>query len=514
MSERSAFFDALTEELPHDAWGDRLKEELEAHLEDAAYFSALEGNSVSDTNAIHALGSPTLILQEFRHAMTYKSPQAFILHAIAAGLLATPLVYLGMIGVINVILALPIFGILFSYFLFALGPMLRHIDGRVIKGTLILLVSGTPSLVVGIPMLFSLASSSIDQNDRTMLAIGIILGIFLTIFSALIAAWEIEWEQKHALTEKNSTLGALRVNLLRILGIVALVFAVLFIAMIQNAPASMSTLESFRFMISSGIAAPNLLIDVMSWITATWISGVVLTGIGIIALGFIVRFIINRTQHKSTSWPWGWMILAFVTFSIVAFPPKANNIQHIAWSDIPHTNISEAIERAQVGPFYAMFKYVNQSNGQQRYYVAQEESQPLQVKQLPDRIFSLTNLTSVDDTTITAKREPIDGTATEIANIWCHWKNPTTGGMQIQNDDVDHDMTGEKVFLENMGPLYCSDLWVGSKQIFTVTEGIIDIGPTDVTVSADGQWLLFMHDTDSQPDGQFSPQEVYLVDLR
>jgi hypothetical protein len=517
MSQRTAFFDALTEELPDDAWGLRLQEELAAHLDDAVYFAALEGTpaSIAEEQAFADLGSPNLILQEFRHAMTYKSPQAFFLHAIAAGLLATPLVYLGMIGSINVILALPVFGALFSYFLFALAPMLRHIDGRAMKGKIIAITAGLPTLLVGIPMIVSLFGTQVQDSDRIPLFISFLIGMLVTFLSAVAAAWEIGWEQRH--TAKSTTiLGTLRINALRILGFVAMTFVVLVLSMVQNAPSSMSTFAKVHFMVSSGIAAPNALVAFLSPVTAGWISGITLTASGLIALGFIGRYLLERKQKRTASLPWGWAIVALLTIPLVVFPPKANGIQNIIWTNIPHTNIAETIERSQLGPFYGMMKYVSQNQSDAfRYYVSQDDGMPLQVKQLPDHVFSLTDIQSVDNLTITAARYEIDGATMQLADIWCHWKNPVNSpAPTVTMDGEVIDQNGSKQYLQNSSPLYCSDLWVGDKEIFTVSTGTIDIASGDVTLSTNGDWMLFAHDTDTQENGTLSPEEVYLIDLR
>lgn len=517
MNQRTAFFDTLTEELPDDIWGLRLQEELSAHLEDAVYFGALEGKSetLAEEQALADLGSPKLILQEFHHAMTYKSPQAFFLHAIAAGLLATPLVYLAMISTYTVILALPVFGVLFAYFLFALAPMLRHIDGRAMKGKIIAIVSGLPALLVGIPMIISLFGTTVQTGDRFPLLVSFLVGMFVTVLSACTAAWEIGWEQRHP-AKTTSITGTVRANALRILGFVAVVFAVVILAMVQVAPSTMSTLAKVRFMISTGLAAPNALVAFLSPITAGWISGIVVTGAGLIALGFIVRSLLERKEKKGASLPWGWIVVALLTIPLVAFPPKVEGIKNITWTNIPHTNISETIERGQLGPFYGMTKYVSQNQSDSfRYYVSQDDGMPLQVKQIPDRVFSLTNINTVNDLSITAARYEINGATMLTADVWCHWKNPTTAPFGPTNSDGSLSyQDGTKVLLQNGAPMYCSDLWVGEKEIFSATSGVIDIESNDITLSTDGKWMLFKHDTDTEHNANLSPEEVYLIDLR
>lgn len=517
MSNRTAFFDALTEELPDDVWGNRLHAELAAHLEDAVYFGALQGKNetASEEQALADLGSPHLILQEFRHAMTYKSTKAFYLHALATGLLATPLIYLAMIATHTAIFALPVFVTLFSYYRLSLAPLLRHIEGRAMRSRIISIVTLIPSLVVGVPMILATFGAQISEGDRMPLIISFIIGIILTVISAATAAWEIDWEQRHP-PKKTTAIGAIQKNIIVILCGTGIVFAVAMIAMAQIAPSSMSAIAKIHFIISTGLAAPNALVAFLSPITAGWISGIVITGAGLISLGFIIRSLIDRSQKKDELLPWGWIIVALLTIPLVVFPPKVTGIKNITWTDIPHTNISETIERAQLGPFYRMTKYVSQNQSESfRYYVSQDDGMPLQVKQLPDRVFSLTNIQSIESMTITAARFEIDGATTQMADIWCHWKNPETDPIpEMRIDDIVTDQTGEKVYLQNLSPLYCSDLWVGDKQIFVMESGIIDIAATDVTLSADGKWMLFKHDTDNQHNGNLSPDEVYLIDLR
>ncbi len=517
MSNRAAFFSALTEELPDDVWGLRLQEELSAHLEDAVYFGALEGKSetIAEEQALADLGSPKLILQEFRHAMTFKSSQAFYLHALAAGLLATPLVYLAMIATHTVILALPVFGVLFAYYTFSLRPLLRHIDGRAMRNHIIAIISGIPVLLVGIPMILATFGSTVSSSDRIPLIVSFGIGALIAIGSAIVSAWEILWEQRHA-SKKTTVLGTLHSFMTLALGFTSILFVMMFMVIGQNAPSSMSTLSKVHFLISTGLAAPNALIAFLSPITAGWISGIFLTGAGLIALGFIVRSFLDRKERKGVSLPWGWIVVALLTVPLVAFPPKADGIKNIAWTNIPHTNISETIERSQLGPFYGMTKYVSQNQSESfRYYVSQDDGMPLQVKQLPDRVFSLTNIKTIDDLTITAARYEIDGATMLTPGVWCHWKNPTTApfGAVDEAGNLTHE-DGTKVLMENGAPLYCSDLWVGEKQIFTVTSGIIDIGSSDVTLSADGNWMLLKHDTDTQQNAGLSPEEVYIIDLR
>lgn len=517
MSKRAAFFNALAEELPSDTWGLRLQTELASHLEDAAYFDALEGKNetISEEHTLTALGTPHSILKEFHHAMTYKFPHTFILHALAAGLLATPLVYLSIIGVHTVLLAIPAFGALFCYFFFALAPILRHIDGRAMQGRIIAIIAGLPSLIVGIPMMLEILGTQVQSGDRIPLLISFGIGICTTFLAVYAAAWEVQQEQ-HRILQKTTIPGVLLINMRRILGITALIFVILALSMSIDAPGSMSTLAKAHFMLSVGLNAPNAILVFLSPITAGWISGIILTTSGLIALGFIGRYIAERKQKKTTSFPWGWIIVTLLTIPLVAFPPKANDIQNITWANIPHTKISETIERGQLGPFYGMMKYVNQNNPNTfSYYVSQDDRLPLQVKQLPDRIFSLTNIIDVNDLTLTTTLDPINGATMQTADVWCHWKNPTSMPFGPIDENGEPAYENEaRVFFQNLSPLYCRDLWVGNKEILTVTQGSLDITSSDVTLSTDGDWMLFKHDTDTQHNGTLSPEEVYLIDLR
>lgn len=509
MSQRAAFFDALTEELPDDAWGLRLQEELAAHLDDAVYFSALEGKTetLAEEQALADLGSPTLILQEFRHAMTYKSLSAFFLHAAAAGFLAAPLVYLGSLLATIPFTLILFTALLYAYFTFALAPVMRHIEGRRLRVNLALIASGIPVLLVCVPMIFATSNSQIMGGDGSFLLASFMVAAGITVFTALLAAWK-------PITAKQNTV-------MKYAGITIVIATLFFLTSTSSIiSADMNVFEKIRYLLSSMLATPNSFSAILDPVTAAWISGFIATGAGIIALIFTVKGVIQKTRNRKESFPWGWAFIACFTLSLLLFPGKAPGIQNIAWTDIPHTNISEQIERSQLGPFYGMAKYMNQDTlNSFSYFVSVEDGVPENgffVKQFPGSVFALSNLVDINDFTLTKNREEeISGAAMSVPEIWCHQKAIPGVLVQTSNENGDvftDDLEGDIGYLANTSPLYCYDLYVGDKKIFDAPEGI-DIG-NNITLNDDATWMLFMHDTDRELMGTLSPTEVYLIDLR
>lgn len=509
MSQRTAFFDSLTEELPDDVWGLRLQEELAAHLDDAVYFGALEGKTetLAEEQALADLGSPTLILQEFRHAMTYKSLSAFFLHAAAVGFLAAPLVYLGSLLAHAPATLIPFTALLYAYFAFALAPVMRHIEGRRLRVNLALIASGIPVLLVCLPMMFAAFNVQIMSGDRPFLLASFIVAAFVTIGTALLAAWKpIDAQQSTA--AKNAG----------IVVVLATLFLIASTSSYNGQP--MNALEKTRYLLSSMLATPNSFADILDPVTAAWISGLIATGAGMIALVFTIKGIVRKTQNRKETLPWIWGLIALFTLSLVLFPGKAPGIQNITWTDIPHTNISEIIERDQLGPFYGMAKYMNQgSMNSFSYFVSVEDGVPENgffVKQSLGNVFALSDLVSINDFTLTKDREEeISGAVMSVPEIWCHQKAIPGVLVQTGNENGDvftDDLEGDVGYLANTSPLYCYDLYVGDKKIFDAPEGI-DIG-NNITLNDDATWMLFMHDTDRELMGTLSPTEVYLIDLR
>lgn len=513
MTTRSAFFDALASELPDDDWGARLQEELSAHLEDAVYFAALNGTpeSAAEQTALSDLGSPTLILQEFHHAMTYKTPSSFILHAIGVGLVASPIFLLATLFLRVGPFAIPPFIVLFALYVVLLAPIYRHIDGRAMDRWIPMIVSGIPLLLVVLPLIWSLASSlTIHSQDQLYLLGLTILSYVINLCIVWFATSFLLDRYKHAATSQKK--GRDWSPIIRIFSIVASLFFIastllndVFFVRHPSLQAfkPLLTITILRKMLDGMFVFSNAIFGEISPITSTWTLGIILSGIGIIGTYFIIAALVDRIKHRTSSFPWLWLAAMIYVVTLVGFSPTTSHVQ-VQMNDIPNVNISESIEKSELGPFYTMGKYLNAHSINPVFHYnlsAADHGDSLEIQQSGDHVFTISHLRSVDSYTMTSKVQDTTSfqTTNFQANIWCHSIN-----------------AGEKVSLANGSPMYCSDLYVGDLKIFDAPQGI-DIGgnTSSVTLSADGNWLLFSHDTDNDlHQAELSPSEVYLIDLR
>jgi len=413
MNDRSAFFDALSEELPADVWGLRLQEELSAHLEDAVYFGALQGKSetIAEEQALTDLGSPTLILQEFRHAMTYKSPQAFVLHAIGVGLLASPIVFVAtMFFIITTPVSVPVYAILLAFYIRALAPLFRHIESGRMARTITAIVTGIPFLIITIPFIYSIVTafdSTVGVSDKPYLLVTSVLAGLINITAGIIAT---RYLLKKAATEKNMKKYPERKASSTPLNVSAGVFAVFVVlsTIAQHSPTiqQLRWLPALRWIIDQLFTVSNTLSDIIPPVTAVWITGIIFCGAAMVSTYFVALAIRDRAKKVDTSFPWVWLAVAVYTIALVAFPPTTNTLP-VSWSDLPHVSISEHVERQELGPLYGMAKYLNRkSQNVFSYHLSNTDSQnAFEVQQYPNHVFTISNIASVDSYDIASQIE-------------------------------------------------------------------------------------------------------------
>lgn len=511
MNSRSRFFEELVDGLPNDSWGQRLQEELDAHLEDAVLFATLEGIPEPDAerDAVTRLGSPKQIIHEFRHAMTYKSLSAFVLHAVAVGLLVSPVVYFMILLAHSPVLLPAIFGVLYAFYSFGLRPVMRHIEGRKLRVQLAAIASLIPITLIGVPMMIHILNPAFNAPaDRTWLSLGFFLAAGLTIAAAMTATWKPISKTKE--------------NLVQNLSFVLLGLIVLLMGIVQGpVPNDLNIFQKIRFLASSAITAPNAIAEILSPVSAAWVSGAIVLGTGLIALFFVIQSLNRKRQGEKESFPWAWSVVAVFTLSLVFFPGKASTLEGITWA-VPHTKLSETIERSELGPFYEMVEYLNQGNSNSfNYFISVEDGAPENgfiVKQYPNRVFAISNMQSVDSFTITdLGTAEMDGAAMNQADVWCHQKSIPGAIVEITDTDGNvavENVDGQVAYLANQSPLYCSDLYVGEKKIFDAPNGINFGFESTVTINDNGTWMLWKHDTDGEIHATLSPEEIYLIDLR
>ncbi|MEK7632351.1 MAG: hypothetical protein AAB473_01005 [Patescibacteria group bacterium] len=518
MNQRTAFFDVLTEELPADVWGLRLQEELSAHLEDAVYFGALEGKSetIAEEQALADLGSPKLILQEFRHAMTYTSPQAFVLHAIGVGLLASPIVFVATIFfIIATPVSVPVYAILLALYIHALAPIFRHIESGRMARTITAIATGVPFLIITIPFVYSVVTAfdaTVGASDKPYLLITSILAGLINITAGIIAT---RYLLKKAAIEKSMKKHPERKVSSTPLNVSAIIFTVFVIlsTIAQHNPTiqQLRWLPELRWIIDRLFTVSNTLSDIIPPVTTVWITGIIFCGVAMIGAYFVGLAIRDRAKKIATPFPWAWLAVTVYTITLIAFPPTVSTLS-VSWSDLPNISISERVERQELGPLYGMAKYLNRiSQNVFSYHLSNPDlGGTFEIQQYPNHVFTISNIASVDSYNITSRIEDTVSfsSSTSIVNIWCHYF--PTDALQ-----TDPPMTpDQRVDLWNGAPMFCSDLYVGEKKIFDAPQGI-DIGrDASITVSTDGKWLLFAHGVDSEIHGSFSPTEIHLIDLR
>ncbi len=515
MSNRTAFFDALTEELPDDVWGNRLHTELAAHLEDAVYFGALQGKNetIAEEQALADLGSPHLILQEFRHAMTYKSPQAFVLHAIGVGLAASPLLY-----IVTLFLRVPpvsaiFFLLLVAFYVHTLSPILRHIESRSFQKNMIAIVTGIPIAIVTIPLTIAFFTAPASLQDAStplfMVILGAIGGV-LNIVAAIFATRYVRAQQAAAI-EKGKSIEPKNNTHLRTLSIVAIVFIATSTLLEWFPVKNLAIIPKIQWLFTTMITATNAFSGVISPLSGIYITGIVVGGLGIIGTCFVIQFFVHRTKQKTQSFPWLWLVAMVYAVSLLMVPAPLNTEQvNVSWN-VPYKNVSAVIERQELGPFYIMAKYLNRNTQQAfEYHLSSPDlGNTFELQQYPDHVFTLSNISTVDSYTTTTRIEDTVsfGATMNTEGIWCHY----FANSAESTDPI--TPTGTRKELWN-GPTYCTDLYVNDKKVFDAPQGI-DIGrDASITVSNDGKWLLWAHDTDTFLQGSFTPTEVYLIDLR
>lgn len=557
--KRSEFFEQLETELVSSPYSARLREELEAHIEDAMHTAMINGSTEeqAEQETIRSMGTPQQIKTEFQDAMRYQSLWIQIAEIVLITLCSIPL-YLMIPFLVSYATQfllrfhegtyqqtmlfsqiLPFFilipvtlGCFLLFFRFVLPRYYRLFIQSDKRAIFFLLLLFLPAVVSFITHFYTILSeipnhfSGIRNDYSTPELIQVISYILyegvvvngLALFSGI---WTIHWciqQEKKALHlartsqlqtglyhEHNTWMTPIVSTL--IVGYIVFTTA---LQWIYGEHELSQPRAWFEYYILNGISA-QWTYEATAMLRAIpfAVLGIVCIT-GLITLGAYVykRSVQDQRQHV---FPWLSLIAVSYIVSLFCMPVTHTAVE---WH-VPSVAVSEQIERAQFGPFFrpAQYVYSYSWHGLMHYSTHVNENS-FSLYQYPDPGYVPTSLHPEFN-----RYDLLLGSSLSSYHIQKNKSAAEETGINEPFDDFLYHPFIECVY-GAAGIHECKELRWKGKTIFS-SKTQVPIYTSTIRISPDEQWMLIT--MLAQPDAlisssplPFPPQrkeEVYLVDL-
>jgi hypothetical protein len=542
---RDEYFLALRNDLKKDRRADRLIEELNDHLDDHESFAAITGIASQTTDKI--LGSSSMVANAHYTARRTASPSMIIAEAIAFAVVGTLIVLISTLGQVTYIvddlgpepwqyLGIPnilgwmfeIFGTLGAvsiaclfasiiYHLFALRTSLTAHENLQLHRARRFIISGLPIVLtvltsIGVSSGITGLTTDIDPVFIAGFAIEtalFLLGMFIAqilLKKVILPSSQkrfgriILWYREH-IAPKIPT----------ILGITASVYIITTHVFIYN----LAWLDGFDRVIENhpiiglGLAMPRGILELFFMFAHFWFVGGIyqltdgdITILYIIFFGLIVFVTIfapllgtYRRYVDAKQFRMPWVAIVSVIYFVGAFLlGPLRSAPTITWH-VPHYDLSEKLERQEVGPMYQFVKYFNRLEGFYAHYYAFRRGDDLIVTMNEQEIN--VEIPNIENPVITRTNNRIGSRGIYLkdsppANVTCD-------GMPIYYE-------GDQMYLGDFHTFsyFCSTLAIDGVTIAEITNGSY----SGMTMTDDGKYAFLLLN-----GGVEDPSYGYLVEL-
>lgn len=521
---REEYFRSLKGDLADDPRNTRLIQELAEHLDDHATLAAMNGKKPEHADAI--LGDVHTIARAHRAARRTANPALILSEAVVFGVVGTPLILIFAFILTTKILETasnePIAALGFGalcilssaiFHVFALRmTMVAHEKAHVSLAAR-LMITGIPVLSCG---LVAIGIGELGDGMDYELLGSLLLAVALFVGGKPLASLMIRrmmalghntrtgravlWYRKHIVPRMSAVLGG---------GITAYIILTHFLFF--SGPVMFDAFDAFvdnHPLLGIFIMMPRGMMELALMFAHFWfvdgpyqflhanITMVYALFFGIIGCVTIIAPLIGayRRYVITHRFPVPWIVIASAVYfgGIMLLAPM--DAPSITWH-VPHYNLSENLERQELGPMYPLVKHLNRMEGFYADYFAYRYGDDLVItmneKKLQITIDDINSpsITSVGSQGVTHGFFLLDA--------------PPTG---VTCDGQSFTYSGTDVYLgENSQISYvCNTLAVNGVTIAEITNGTY----AGMTATADGKYAFLLLST-----GYYDPSYGYLVEL-
>ncbi len=520
---RDEYFESLKADLANDPRSERLIQELREHLDDHESLSMIIGKKAESAESI--LGSSSTIATAHKASRRTASPFMILTEAAAFGIIGTPCILVFFLLTITrvfetytidwlALLSISILCILGSalFHIFALRTTAKAQEQTQIRTAAKLMITGIP-ICAGAAFIIAFG---LTTEGSTYVFISLLTAVVLFALGAPIAHWII---RRMAFADKNTWFGRFvlwyRKHILPRLGTIIGAGMTIYI-LITHYVISMGTVGLDRYgtfidahpILGMALAAPRGIIELVFMFLHFWfvdglhrllsVNVTVLYAIFFGVAGYVTIFtpiFASYQRRKIThrfSIPWV-AIISVVYFGGIALTAPLD-VPKVTWH-VPHYDLSEKLERQELGPMYSTVKWLNRLEGFYAKYFAYRYGDNLVVT-MNDREMKIV-INDIKNPTIT----PIGNTEkthgfflldSPPANVSCNGKSFT------------YDGTVATLGQSSQISYFCSSLEVSGVPIATITDGEY----AGMTQTADGKYAFLLLST-----GVYDPSYGYLIEL-
>lgn len=520
---REEYFRSLQADLADDPRNTRLIQELAEHLDDHETLAAISGKKPEHANAI--LGDTETIARAHRSARRTASPTHILSEAAAFGIAGTPFILIFVLVVatrmFEVASDAPLIALGFGalcilssiiFHVFALRTTIVAHERARVSTFARLMITGIPVLVCAILTIGIGADTGVDAAlfGSFLVAVALfvsgapIAGIIIRRMTVLNSHTRIGraalWYRKHIVPKLGTILGA---------GTTAYIILTHFLFF--SGAATFNAFNTFvdqHPLLGLFIAMPRGLMELALMFAHFWFVGgpyqffhaniTMLYAIffGAIAFVTIIAPLIGAyrryTITRRLSIPWIAVISVVYFGGIILLAPT--DAPRITWH-VPHYNLSENLERNELGPMYPLVKHLNRMEGFYADYFAYRYGDNLVVT-MNEKKMQIT-IDGINDPTIT-----IVGNEAMSHGFFLLDAPPA----DVTCDGKAFTYSGTDVYLgENHQFSYvCSTLAVNGVPIAEIADGTY----AGMTATADGKYAFLLLST-----GVYDPSYGYLVEL-
>jgi hypothetical protein len=518
--EREKFFQELRKRLGSHSATSRYLQELQDHLDDAVEHAQMSGRSAKEAQgeAIRQLGPSNQLAESFHRAF---SPHrfSFEVEAVLVSIFSVPFFIAGFWVMANRIIAeftaggitgmsalwaftltTTIFALLlFLYYFLALPRLFQGSIPKNLSLSIVGRLMAAPTIIFIWVLPGYLGSGPWDLWDVFMTSLGAFLLLSLA-FITISGAWWLT-VRRETRTVKYRLPFVTSVPILNAFsGILLIVYVMGSLVLIKTFdlemdsvvnPTVLTTLIGARLIVDQIFHLVTMLIFGWFQTTFVWIIPLVFAAF----LGFVIFSMVLAIRDHGISWvTFPWMRLALAVYLFTFFIGPANAPQ-IAW-EVPALDVSQVIERAQLGPFYRFTKFVNRDEGRMFQYDLLTAEDGFEILQNTNRLIALSDIRSISSYSLHVQK----------TNQHILREDETfPEGFRCETDFRPENVPPD--ILEALVDHHCRTLYYHDQKIFTMDRSR---NVEEILFSPDQQWALI----NLYSKGFYDPDVVYLVDLR
>lgn len=520
---REDYFRSLQADLADDPRNARLIQELAEHLDDHETLAAISGKKPEHADGI--LGDTKTIARAHQSARRTASPSLILSEAAAFGIAGTPIILIFVLVVatrmLDIALREPLTALGFGalcvlssiiFHIFALRTTIVTHEGARISTVARLMITGIPVLVCTV---LTIGIGTGTGGDAELFG-SLLVAVALFVSGAPIANIVVRrmiaidhhsrigraasWYRKHIVPRLGTILGGGTV-----------VYIILTHFLFFSGPATFDAFNAFvdhHPLLGIFIAMPRGFMEIVLMFAHFWfvsgpyqffhanVTALYAIFFGAIAFVTIIAPLIGAYRRYTIthrlSIPWVAVISVVYFGGIMLLAPT--DAPRVTWH-VPHYNLSENLERKELGVMYPLVKHLNRMEGFYADYFAYRYGDDLVVTMNEKKMHIAIDDINNPTITVVGNQEMTHGfflLDAPPAGITCNGKSFTYSGTDVYLED------------EHQVSYFCSTLAVNGVAIAEIADGMY----AGMTATADGKYAFLLLST-----GFYDPSYGYLVEL-